>query len=354
MSEKPINYKNQNNPKIQKEFGNTTGVKEKGLADSSKKSQKFFDIKKEESLSTRSKENAPEASIGLLDTEIEPSIVFSKGSKIFTIENMKAKNAKTMKRNKPSNFVIDLNKEDLLEAYREIKDLKLLGRKRISVPTECLPNMDKESISFKKIEFNPSTTWFKENDLNLKEVFQKTLHNPEKCLVLPSDNIIPKTQIDDRSFPNPYDTYYRLEEANRLHFIRSFQEDYAPIKMQKDNEKIFEGIANGDAFTKTHFIKKKQSAVNIKRQSGVSYVVESESKQVNVEKSYKPLGHLVYQGTHSIQQLSDEMVICHIDDIICKQLMKGPLLVSVFESPDEDEMKQYLLNPGDRFKLTKE
>jgi hypothetical protein len=305
----------------------------------------------------QSKENTVfEAGFGLSESEREQSVISIKSTKIFSIENVKTsmRNVKTPISKKVKNGTDVLSKGELLESYREIRDIKLLGRKRNSVPVVDNVNGNNGigNVKLARVDFKPSGSYAGD----LREKFKATLYNPEWATRLPSDKVtIRSNGLDaNRSTPNEYNPYFRLEEANRLHFIRNFQEDYAPIKMQKDNEKIFESIANGDAFTKTHFIKKKQSAVNIKRQSGVSYVVETESKQLNVESTYKPLGHLVYQGTHSVQQLNDEIIICHIDDIITKHLMNGPLLVSIFDSPDEDEMKQYLLKPNERFKLTKE
>jgi hypothetical protein len=347
------NNKKQFNNKIQIEDNKANGIIGKSQSGLIKKSQKFFNIEKEDSMNiNRSKENSvQDTSLHLNETERDRSVISLKSTKIFSIEHMATKKGnKLIGYNKRAKnmAILEVNAEDLLDSYKEIRDIKMLGRKRLHIPIN--PEVGGiENVKLNKVEFKPIHIAY------IKNTFKQSLHNPDLAFELPYEKVRKaKIYEDHKPIPNQYDTYFRLEEANKLNFIRNFQEDYAPIKMQKDNEKIFENIAIGDAFTKTHFIKKKQSAVNIKRQSGVSYVVATESKQLNVESNYKLLGHLVYQGTHSIQQIGDDNIITHINNIISKQLMNGPLLVSVFESQDEDEMKQYLLNPNDRFKLTKE
>jgi hypothetical protein len=349
--------KKQYNTKIQIEKNKDSGVKEKKPGNLSKNSQKYFNIKKEDILSESKNLTNFDATLALVESEREQTTLSVKSSKIFSVENGNSKMHNSRKTKNKFNLQ-DHNKDELLDWYKEVRDIKLLGRKTVvRREEEEVKKLAHGDIDLKRVEFRPETDWLIRHSNSMGKLFRGTLFNPELRPNLPSQNekeTVTKELEHCSNVPNPFDAHFRLNEANRLNFIRNFQEDYAPIKMQKDNEKLFESNVNGDAFTKTHFIKKKQSACNIKRQSGVSYVIETESKQLYVDKSYKPLGHLVYQGTHSVQQLTDENIINHINTIITEDLLKGPLLISVFESPDEDEMKQYLLKPAERFKLTRE
>jgi hypothetical protein len=318
------------------------------------------------------------------------------------------------------NHLLDKN---LTKIYSEVRDVRFLGKKRNSrnsesdqVDSEILP------IPFKKIQNNFKEIKFKkyqesnllhnkQNTENLikhsffNEDFAKELKNSisvlqEGQMITNNKNIKCKNNFNSiflQNIPNPFDESLRRHFASTLDFIKHFQDEYAPIQMQKENEKIFQtsvseinlpnnmnkgksnlldsiSVESGNFSTisntnnsnsvfnsstqlsKTHFIKKKQSALNIKRQCGVSYVVPSESKQINVEKSYKSLGHLVYQGTHSINQISEENleILNYLENLINQELMNNPLIITTFESPDEDEMKEYLLCPEKRLKIAKE
>ena len=65
------------------------------------------------------------------------------------------------------------------------------------------------------------------------------------------------------------------------------------------------------------------------------------------------LGHLVYQGTYSTQQISDPHFIEYMNDLIDSIFYFSPVVVTCFESPDEDEMKDYLLFPNRRMEIAK-
>lgn len=284
---------------------------------------------------------------------------------------------------------------DLLQTYLEIKESKLLGKKRTlgfnkdlkdadfvrTGITSFVKKNDNETkgnvINFNKINFKTDKIF--DDTLNLKTVIKNIYSNKK---IIEKLNIFNKKTNNQESnadsIANPYDNYLRNEYADNLDFIKQFKEDYLPIQMQKENEKILEKLteskkdrddisissfkavsekgstAGNSSVSKTHFIKKKQSAVNIKRQCGVSYIVPTESKQLDVENRYKQLGHLVYQGTHSVNVSNDEAVLKFIENIIQTELMNKPLLVTIFESSDEEEMKEYLLFPNKRLGIAKE
>ena len=46
-----------------------------------------------------------------------------------------------------------------------------------------------------------------------------------------------------------------------------------------------------------------QSSVALSRESGVSYIKESESMQKGVPGSYQKLDHIIYQGSYSVRPL---------------------------------------------------
>jgi len=278
--------------------------------------------------------------------------------------------------------------KDLNRIYNEFIKLKVLGRKRM--------NSSKLEIGLDLDEKNLGKTYSTEVELKCrkqsinespsKETLKYNLYNPNYENIFKKLDILKlftnsspdlDNEIYFNNIPNFYDDSIRREYANSLNFIKTFQEDYAPIQLQKDNEKFFEKIENEENFktqsdaisvagsisteitsnqtiSKTHFIKKKQSALNIKRRCGVSYVVQSESQQLNVEHKYSKLGHLIYQGTHSVDQIQDEQIIKYIDNLITTELTNSPVIAVAFESPDEVEMKNFLLFPSKRLEIAKE
>lgn len=66
------------------------------------------------------------------------------------------------------------------------------------------------------------------------------------------------------------------------------------------------------------------------------------------------MGHLVYQGTYSTQQITDSELITSINNYIHNLFFNQPVLISCFESPDEEEMKDYLLFPYKRIGICKQ
>jgi hypothetical protein len=62
---------------------------------------------------------------------------------------------------------------------------------------------------------------------------------------------------------------------------------------------------------------------------------------------------LVYQGTYSTQQITDREFTDYINILIENLLFFNPILVTCFESPDQDEMKDYLIFPKKRLEIAK-
>lgn len=62
---------------------------------------------------------------------------------------------------------------------------------------------------------------------------------------------------------------------------------------------------------------------------------------------------MVYQGTYSTQQINDPEFVECINDLIENLLFFSPILVTSFETPDEDEMKDYLIFPNKRLEIAK-
>lgn len=286
-------------------------------------------------------------------------------------------------------FNLLLNKKRTLK--RDIKGInsassstnnKLNTDFNINIKAESINNQPlvtklKEAVKF-DIDLNQKLPFKSEDDLLKYDTLLNDLYILKQRSKDNNSNINDK---DTNLFvPNPFNSSLRNNFANSLNFIKNFKEDYVPIKLQKDNEKHFEKVKqqiqaeeeeemegqiirnnnsnkdNNIEISKSHFIKKKQSAVNIKRQSGVSYVVQTESKQKNVEEKYKRLGHLVFQGSTSLNCITNNIVLDFMRKSINFNLNSNSnlILVSIFESVDEEEMKEYLLYPKKRLSICKE
>jgi len=184
----------------------------------------------------------------------------------------------------------------LMKTYKEIKESKLLGKKRLNEEKVNLEEKSKEkdsSVNMYKVNFdyepnnlnNFSECLAKSKNYNKKNIqffkerlaFYKNEGSKPKSNEKENEKIICSNELNH--IINPFDKILRYEYAQSLAFRKKFQEEYVPIQLQKENE--------NSTISKTHFIKKKQSPLNIKRHCGVSYVLPSESKQLNVSDKYK-------------------------------------------------------------------
>ena len=90
----------------------------------------------------------------------------------------------------------------------------------------------------------------------------------------------------------------------------------------------------------------------MRREAGVSYVKETESRQLGVSSSYERLGHTMFQGSYNLK-IADDI---SISGAIFKRLFKASsegsdLLFVCFESASDSLMKEYLLYPQKRLHL---
>lgn len=83
--------------------------------------------------------------------------------------------------------------------------------------------------------------------------------------------------------------------------------------------------------------------MTVNRQAGVSYVKPSESKQLNVD--YEKLAPTCFQGSYGMQTVEEKPYS------IFNSVMNSPFCFAYFESPDEQMMKKYILEPDQRIKM---
>ena len=218
------------------------------------------------------------------------------------IQNLNQKVKEIKKVNKQINKTkISKNIENvLIKTYNELKESKFLGKKRsLDEKNLKIEKENSENFVFRKLTFNPeiimdlaqytnSDKIYTNNQINFineqLSIYQKNtkeennIENQGKDVKITSHNHNSNITNQDQIM-NPFDKAIRNEFAQTLLFQKKFQEDYIPIRLQKENEDA--------VISKTHFIKKKQSALNIKRHCGVSYVIPTESKQSNISHKYK-------------------------------------------------------------------
>ncbi|CAK78674.1 unnamed protein product (macronuclear) [Paramecium tetraurelia] len=152
-----------------------------------------------------------------------------------------------------------------------------------------------------------------------------------------------------QSIPNCMDYKERDKHFKQGGYKLNYQSGYAPVEIQnrhKDPE---------DYTKKQHFIRQKQSQanLNLKRTCGVSYVKKSESEQKDVSHIFKKLPPLVYQCSSGCQPIAgyDEAF-----DNLFQNLLNGKNLIvfTLFNSSDESALREYLLFPHLRNKISRE
>jgi hypothetical protein len=138
--------------------------------------------------------------------------------------------------------------------------------------------------------------------------------------------------------PNPMTTEFRLKLPNSIGFDTDFRSSYLPIQIQSEQ----------DQEPKVHFIRRKQSAINIKRCCGVTYVLPTESQQKGVRPPLDPLPPLAFQvGTLERCKLTEEeeKETLGVAKAIIKHVFDGNGLVAMtlLENCEEEHIKRYLL-----------
>mmetsp|Transcript_9265 Transcript_9265/g.17714 ORF Transcript_9265/g.17714 Transcript_9265/m.17714 type:complete len:991 (-) Transcript_9265:928-3900(-) len=158
----------------------------------------------------------------------------------------------------------------------------------------------------------------------------------------PSYEVV-QQKISAIKIPNPMNPDLRLLDPTDLKFSTNFRSGYLPIEMQEEQE----AQERNHKESKTHFIRKKQSNLNIKRCCGVTYTQPTESKQVGVE-GVPPLPPLAFQvGTleRCALSLEEEVRVLFEAEKLIDSLFNGLdfCSVSVLEDCGEESIKRYLL-----------
>lgn len=87
----------------------------------------------------------------------------------------------------------------------------------------------------------------------------------------------------------------------------------------------------------------------------MSYVVKSESKQLDVRENYEKLAPLVIQGSYHLPRLDDQTIQEKIEAVCHDYLFSDHsyFLCTAFETGNEIAMKNYLLKPHRRQEISK-
>lgn len=176
---------------------------------------------------------------------------------------------------------------------------------------------------------------------------QRIIKQPkEKKVVKVSAKVesLPKV-IELPQVKNPMTNEFRKRDPASMGYRTDFRKGYLPIEMQEEHEKL-EKI-HIEKESKAHFIRKKQSAVNIKRSCGVTYVKPTESKQKGVTHEFPPLPPLAFQvGTiDRIVPIEERPKFFALaSDIISDLFSTGRLLrVTIQLEYSEEDLKKYIL-----------
>jgi hypothetical protein len=158
----------------------------------------------------------------------------------------------------------------------------------------------------------------------------------------PSYEVV-QQKLSEIKIPNPMTTDYRHLDPSDLKFTTSFRSGYLPIELQEQQEAAERLHKEGN----THFIRKKQSSLNIKRCCGVTYVLPSESHQTGVT-GVPPLPPLAFQvGTLERCSLApeDEVHVLMKAEQLIDALFNGSdfCTVSYLEDCGEEGIKNFLL-----------
>lgn len=183
-----------------------------------------------------------------------------------------------------------------------------------------------------------------------KDLVKEPEKKPEKELkkekkirqkpIVKAKKIVPKAVIK-----NPMTEEFRDRNPASMGYRTDFRKGYLPIEMQEEHE-ILEKL-HVEHESKGHFIRKKQSAVNIKRSCGVTYVKPTESKQKGVRHEFTPLPPLAFQvGTvNRIIPEEEKPLYFSLAQSILTQILnpESLLRVTVHENYLEEDIKNCVL-----------
>ncbi|CAG9326903.1 unnamed protein product [Blepharisma stoltei] len=173
----------------------------------------------------------------------------------------------------------------------------------------------------------------------------------------PKNEILKKPKKSEEiNISNPMTPEFRSKNPTDLGYRTNFISRYLPIEMQ-ESHKLQEDLLNQDnpqkpeKESKAHFIRKKQSAANIKRSCGVTYVLPTESTQTGVSDQFAPLPPLAFQvGTvdRIIPSEEREKYFTMSRELI-KHLFEnqGVVRVTIQKNYGETDLKKYVLGEMD-------
>ena len=190
-------------------------------------------------------------------------------------------------------------------------------------------------------KYNQNPDLFKKNQFPPSQIYMIDNNNQKQMINLMS----PEMVLNVAKFPkiiNPYDRDLRQEYFANCDFYKDYTSNYRPIYLQEKNE---ENQFNKD-MSKNHFIKHKQSQANLKlkRQSGISYVKPTESRQTHVNHIYDPLTPLAIQCSNSVDIIpeSNEFLMTVIDRVFYDYDDKNPLIICVIPAAQETQYRNFL------------
>ena len=154
-----------------------------------------------------------------------------------------------------------------------------------------------------------------------------------------------KRKLQECYIPNLMTPEFRSKDPSGMGFKTHFKSRYLPIELQKEQQRQEQLFQSNEP--KAHFIRKKQSALNIKRCCGVTYVVPSESKQVGVSDSFSPLPPLAFQvGTlERIVPEDERSYYSQVSRVYIKELFNSSGLIrcTIQNNYGEHELKEMVL-----------
>ena len=243
---------------------------------------------------------------------------------IFLIKTRKSLLGKKLPKNgsnEQNKEISKISKEERAEKKeKKIKDKSEKSEKKVKIDaTEKKEKIDKVDKIDKKIRI-----------LKPKKIKNESDLQPQKSVLL---------------IPNPMTEEFRNKDPCKMGYRTDFKKGYLPIEMQEEHEKLEQIHIQHES--KSHFIRKKQSAVNIKRSCGVTYIKPTESKQKGVIHEFEPLPPLAFQvGTVERIIPADERsyYFALAEDIIKDIFSPGKVLRTTVQTDClEEDMKKSLL-----------
>lgn len=237
---------------------------------------------------------------------------------------------------------------------------KMFKQRKLYADLPDLDGLIEEPIfKVERVEVKPEAILKKKNKTRICEnptevkkeekTNQQNVKNDKLTLSAKKEIKKPKQKrIEKIDIPNPMTPEFRCLKSTDMGFRTDFISRYLPIEMQENalkEEKKFNEEKEKES--RTHFIRKKQSAVNIKRSCGVTYVLPTESKQEGVDDLFPPLPSLAFQvGTIDRLIPSDERsMYSDLAKSLIKSLFasEGVTRATVQKNYGENDLKKYIL-----------